>query len=201
MSTQDPATVGTAAAILASGGVILYPTDTLYGLGADALSDKAVTKVYAIKGREAGKPVSCIVADLTMAEAYVEIPEPARALARRFLPGPLTMILKKKKSINTGIARDIDTIAIRIPDHSFCLTLARAYGKPITTTSANRSGEKSELSTDKILAQLGSVASTIDLVIDGGALPESSPSTIVDMSSGEMIIMRQGALRIPSAKS
>src|SRR5271156_4955489 len=88
--------VSKAATVLRSGGVILYPTDTLYGLGADALSDEAVAKVYAIKGRDEGKPMHCVVADMQMAARYGEMNELANRLAEKFLPGPLTLILKKK---------------------------------------------------------------------------------------------------------
>lgn len=179
------------------GGVIIYPTDTLYGLGADALSDEAVAKIYAIKGREEKKPIHAIVEDMIMAEKYAEVNDVARKLAKAFFPGPLTLILKKRKGIDTGITRGIDTIGIRIPDNKFCLALAREFGKPITTTSANKSGEKPERSVGKIIAQLGEVAALVDLVIDAGELQPSLPSTVVDVSPGETVILREGA--IPSS--
>ena|ERR1700690_3364890 len=197
--------VARAAAVLREGGVILYPTDTLYGLGADALCDEAVAKIYAIKGREEGKPMHCVVADLAMAEKYAEVNDRARMLAAQFLPGPLTLILKKspqgrsalgrkKYGMDTGILRGMGTIGIRIPGNAFCIALAREFGGPITATSANRSGEKSEPSVERILAQIGDAAETIDLVIDAGELPASKPSTVVDVSTDEPHILREGAI-------
>ena len=192
-----------AAAVLRAGGIILYPTDTLYGLGADALSDEAVAKVYALKHREEGKPVHCIVPDLKMAEQYAEVTPTARALARAYMPGALTLILKKKDGIATGVARGFETFGIRIPDNAFCLALAKKFGKPYTTTSANVSGQKSERDVDTILQQLGDnhyasvlqkTAIGIDLVIDAGELPERQPSTVVNLSGEEPVILREGAI-------
>lgn len=188
--------VSRVAEILRAGGVVLYPTDTLYGLGADAFSDEAVAKVYAIKGRDERKPMHCIMADLAMAEEYVEMNLFSRKLAERFFPGPLTLILKKKEGIEGGIATHMPTIGFRIPQHDFCLALARAYGRPFTTTSANRAGMEPERDVERICDQLGDT-SAIDLVIDVGPLPSRAPSTVVDLSGEEPIILREGA--IPAA--
>ncbi|HUO56510.1 MAG TPA: L-threonylcarbamoyladenylate synthase [Candidatus Paceibacterota bacterium] len=187
-----------AADVLKRGGVILYPTDTLYGLGADALSDEAVAKVYEIKGREEGKPTHCIVADLIMAERYAEVNDLARALAKEFLPGPLTLILKKREGIDTGIAKNFETFGIRIPDNPFCLALANLFGEPYTTPSANLAGLVPERSPQAILHQLGANESLISLVVDGSELPPRPSSTVVDASSGDLVILREGA--IPASK-
>ena len=194
----DVATVALkASSVVRRGGVILYPTDTLYGLGADALSDAAVDKVYAIKGREPGKPMHCIVADLAMAAGYADVNDAAFRLAERFLPGPLTLILAKKTGIATGIARGIDTIGFRVPDNAFCIELARSFGSPITTPSANPAGAEPQLAVERILAQFGDAASGIDLAIDAGPAPLAKPSTIVNLLSGHPSILREGA--IPAA--
>jgi L-threonylcarbamoyladenylate synthase len=182
-----------AAHALASGGVVLYPTDTLYGLGADAFSDKAVAKVYAIKGRDEKKPIHCIVPDIETAEAYAEVNELARKLAEKFLPGPLTLVLKKRTNIDSGIAKNIGTIGLRIPQNNFCIELAKAFG-PYTTTSANVAGGSDQRNVADILSQLGAHASLIDLVIDVGELPEREPSTVVDLSSGQLKVLREGAV-------
>lgn len=192
---EDPSAPVRAAQILASGGVILYPTDTLYGLGADALSDEAVAKIHGIKGSDPKKPMHCVVSDIAMAAEYAEISGIAKDLAGKFLPGPLTIIVKKKAGIDTGIARGLDTIGIRIPDNAFCFALARGFRRPFTTTSANKHGERSERSIELILAQLGAQASLIDFAIDAGELPSALPSTIVDVSSGEPVVIREGAIR------
>ena len=186
-----------AAGVLRQGGVVLYPTDTLYGLGADALSDDAVAKIYAIKGMDVAKPVHAAVADLAMAEAYGEVNEIARKLAEKYLPGPLTLILKKQEGINSGIAKGRADFAIRIPNSELCVEIARTFGKPFTTTSANATGLPQPRTVDEIIAQLGAAAQYIDLVIDAGVLPDSKPSTVVNVVSGFPSVIREGA--IPTA--
>ncbi|KKW30091.1 MAG: hypothetical protein UY74_C0052G0003 [Candidatus Kaiserbacteria bacterium GW2011_GWC2_52_8b] len=185
-----------AAATLRAGGVILYPTDTLYGLGADALSDEAVAKVKRIKGRDEGKPIHAILADIETAENYVVMNDEARMLARVFWPGSLTLIFEKKEGIDTGIGSAIDTFGARVSDNPFALELAHTFGKPYTGTSANRSGEKSERSVGGILTQLEDAASGIDLVIDAGELLDILPSSVVDVHSAGPVILREGAVSI-----
>lgn len=179
---------------LQKGGVILFPTDTLYGLGADALSDSAVDKIYRIKGRGEDKPIHAVVSDMSMAAQYAIVDDYARILSKRFLPGPLTLVLRKKPSVLTGIARDIETIGIRIPNNEFCAALVRAYGKPITATSANKSGALPEAALDAILEQLGDATQEIDLIIEDNAAISGSPSTVVDTSGGRPLILREGAI-------
>lgn len=187
-----------ASGVLRSGGVIIYPTDTLYGLGADALSDEAVAKIYAIKGRNEGKPMHAVFADLAMVEEYAELNDVARKLAGKFWPGTLTLVLKKKPGVDSGIARGLETIGIRIPDNDFCLELARAFGKPYTATSANKAGSPPHRSIDKVLEQLQSTTNDVDLVIDDGQLPMRLPTTVVNLVSGVPVILREGV--IPSSE-
>ena len=186
-----------AAEVLRAGGVVLYPTDTLYGLGADAFSNTAVDMIYQIKGRDEGKPIHAIVSDLDMAGQFGEVGDEASALVQKF-GGKLTVVVKKRPELNTGIARDIATFGFRVPDNEFCIALAKAFGRPITATSANKSGEKPVRSVEKILAQFGSGASRIDLVIDAGELPEREPSSVVDFSTGEQTILREGSISAAS---
>lgn len=183
-----------AAGTMRNGGIIVYPTDTLYGLGADAFSDETVNRVYAIKGREEGKPVHCVVSDFEMAAEFAEINAAARRIAERLLPGALTLVLRKKPGVQGGIARGMDTIGIRIPKSDFCLELARSYGKPFTTTSANASGMAPERTIAGIIEQLGPAADDIDLAIDAGELPASAPSTVINLVSGHPSILREGAV-------
>jgi len=186
--------VARAADVLRSGGVVLYPTDTLYGLGADAFSDAAVAKVYEIKKRDEGKPMHCVVADIAAAGNYAEINERARLLAEKFLPGALTLVLPKKPDITAGIAHNIETIGFRVPDNEFCLLLARSFGAPYTTTSANLSSAPQGRRLHDIYAQLGANIRLIDLVIDAGELPMRLPSTVVDVSAPETTILREGTI-------
>ena len=191
------ACVAEAAEVLRAGGVIVFPTDTLYGLGADALSDEAVEKIARIKGRDENKPIHAIVSDTRMMARYAEINPGGKKLAEKFFPGPLTIIFKKRERLISGIAKHIATIGIRIPDNDFCIEMARAFDGPVTATSANRAGEVPQRSLNAILAQLGDAAQEIDLVFDAGELPSSLPSTVIDVSKGEMAILREGA--IPAA--
>lgn len=179
--------------VLSAGGVILYPTDTLYGLGAEAFSDAAVGKVREIKMRD-DRPMHVIVADIEMASEYGEINETACTLANAFLPGALTLIVPKKNGITGGIARAIDTIGFRIPDNAFCLAVARAYGRPFTATSANVNGRVPERSCAGVAGQLAQGVRLIDAAFDAGELPQSLPSTVVDISDGSVRIVREGAI-------
>ena len=189
-----PVCAARAAEALRAGGVVLYPTDTLYGLGVDALSDDAVAKIYTLKGRREDRPVHAIVSDLSMAETYAEVTESARLLSERLPEGQVTFILKKQVGFDAGITKGIETFGFRIPANEFCIQMVRAFRRPITATSANRSGERPERSVDKILAQLGEAAEGIDLVIDAGELPERQPSTVVDLSGPTPRIVREGAI-------
>jgi len=192
--------VEASAVIIEGGGVILFPTDTLYGLVADAFSDEAVDKVYEIKGRDEKKPMHCIVADIAMAEKYADISADALLLFERLLPGGLTLILPKRSGVDGGIARGIETIGIRIPNNEFCSQLARAFCKPFTATSANVAGKLPERSIKKILEQFSYASvlqkTSIELIIDAGELPTSQPSTVVDLSGEEPVILREGAIPV-----
>lgn len=186
--------VARAARVLRAGGVILYPTDTLYGLGADALSDPAFEKVCMIKDRDERRPIHAVFESLAAAEAYAEISPLGRRLAEAFLPGPLTLVFKKKPSVTTGIGHNLSSIGVRIPNHAFCLALAREFGTPFTTTSANISGAESPSTFEGIEKQLGANTRFIDLAIDGGALPKYLRSTVVDVREQKPHILREGAI-------
>lgn len=179
-----------AAEILREGGVVLYPTDTLYGLGADALSNTAVGKVIDIKGRNERKPIHAIVSDLDMAKRYGVIPEIIETLARELPQGKITFIVRKLDRFDTGILRG-PTFGFRIPDNELCLAMIRAFDGPVTTTSANRAGARPERDVDGILGQLGN---DIDLVIDSGELAVSAPSTVLDLSGESPKLLREGAI-------
>lgn len=184
--------------VLRAGGVVLYPTDTLYGLGADALSDAAVEKIYDIKGRDEKKPIHAIVADVTMAEKYGKVNDAVHKLAERF-GGAVTLIVEKMDT-DSGILRGVETFGFRIPNNAFCIAFAKAFGGPITATSANKSGATAARRVEDILAQLGlsaqagESAQKIDLIIDAGELPERKPSTVVDCSGPSPKILREGAV-------
>lgn len=186
-----------AAAILASGGAVIYPTDTLYGLGADAFSDEAVARVYEIKGRWEGKPMHAIVSDVAMATQYGEIDMSTYSLIAKLPKGKVTFVVKKKPSLNTGIVRDIDTFGFRIPDNEFCIAMVKAFGKPVTATSANKSGVSAPapLSIEAVLPHFDEKArALISLIVDTGPLPDPVPSSVVDLSGETPRLIREGAV-------
>lgn len=192
-STRD-ACVEEAARVLKGDGLVVYPTDTVYGLAADAFSDIAVEKIYACKGRDENKPIHAVIERFGQAAEFAVIPEAAQKLANAFLPGPLTLVLSYKGSEHAGIMRRMRTIGVRVPNNDFCLALARAYGRPFTTTSANRSGMSTERAMAKLLAQFDDASAYFDLAIDAGELPVSKPSTVVDVSGAAPVILREGAI-------
>ena len=194
LKQEAPRALEEATHVIEAGGLVIYPTDTLYGLGGDALSDEAVAKIYAIKGRSDDKPIHAIVSDMDMAERFAYVDHAAHLLAEKFLPGPITLVLRKKEGVVSGIARGIDTFGIRIPDNYFCKQLVEAFGGPITTTSANRAGMYAMPTVEEILEQFGDGAHMIGCVIDAGVMPKRMPSTVVDCSGKRPVILREGAI-------
>ncbi|OGM20760.1 threonylcarbamoyl-AMP synthase [Candidatus Woesebacteria bacterium RIFCSPHIGHO2_01_FULL_38_9] len=179
-----------AADILKSGGLVVYPTDTTYGLGANALDEKAVRKIYELKGREFSKPTHVIVRDWKMIEKLTYVNDAARKLFEEFLPGPLTIILRKKKIVPDILTADLPTLGIRIPKTKITQSLSNLLPFPYTTPSANRSGGKTPYSIDEVKVELD--IDKIDLILDAGPLPQVKPSTIIDLSSSTPKILRQG---------
>lgn len=171
-----------AAKVIQDGGVLVYPTDTLYGFGVDARDDDAIRKLSRIKGR--GGPWSVAVSDLEMVQRYASLPEMQRDFAASRLPGKVTLILPAVTSDMTAAVLGPDqTVGIRIPDHFFVIELVRRLDFPITSTSVNRTGEE-PLNDPHTIAEL--FAMEVDLIIDAGILPPSSGSRIYDLS-GETI--------------
>ncbi len=180
-------------AILKQGGLVAFPTDTVYGLGAGAYLPQAVERVYQVKERPRNMPLPLLLADISQINEVAEPVSPlAWRLIHRFLPGALTLVVPKSKAVPdilTPINRG--TIAIRIPAHPIPITLIRGLGTPIVGTSANLSGQPSPLTADEVYAQLGD---RIDLIIDGGRCPGGKESTIVDVTGLAPVILREGAI-------
>ncbi|CAN5770294.1 L-threonylcarbamoyladenylate synthase [soil metagenome] len=178
---------------LESGGIVLFPTDTLYGLAVDARNADAVARLIALKGRNAEKAISIILPDVSAISDYAEVSDAARKLIEKYLPGPLTLVLPIKGSELGHLAPD-GTIGIRVPDDSFTRALARAFKAPYTATSANVSGQPSLHTVSEILEQFGTAAGQIDLVVDDGPRKSALPSTVVRLVGDEIEILREGAL-------
>lgn len=187
--------------VLKDGGLVVYPTETCYGLGVNATSPKAVEKLLAYKGKRAGKAVSIAVVDQKMAGKYVEINQTAKNLYQNFLPGPLTIVSKSKGKVIPQLEENNKTLGIRIPDYSLILQLIKVFSKPITSTSANTSGKKPPYSLrDLIKYTSKKKREMIDLFLDAGKLPYHPPSSVVDTTLNELKLLRQGEITIPYIK-
>ena len=180
--------------VFRAGGVIVYPTDTVYGLGADATNSKAVELVRTIKGRDAAKSILALVADRAMLEQYAEVTPLAARLAGAFWPGPLSLVLTVRNDTLASIASTDGSAGFRMPNHAWCTALVAAYGRPITSTSVNRSGRAQPKTLPDMLDQLGIQADRISLVVDAGTLPVTAPSTIVDARGDTPLILREGTI-------
>jgi L-threonylcarbamoyladenylate synthase len=178
--------------VLKSGGIVAYPTDTVYGLGADPLNRRAVDKVYRVKKRPYNQALPLLLADKSdLTKVASVIPEIAWKLAERFLPGGLTLVLKKSPWVPSNITAGGDTIAVRIPNHPIPIALIKALGNPIVGTSANISGRPSPVTAAEVREQLGR---EVDLIIDGGRSPGGIESTVLDVSGKTPTLLREGAV-------
>lgn len=194
LSAADPQAPGTAAHILAQGGVVVYPTDTLYGLAADATNEAAIRSIFSVKGRDEKKPIHVVVENLDAAQAYVVRTPLAKRLAETFLPGALTIVLNAQPSVSKALLGTGTTLGIRIPNHPFCLALARAFQKPYTATSANWSGHAPGRTIEEVFSSFPNGFAGIDLVIDGGEIAAGEPSTVVDARGEKPLLIREGAI-------
>lgn len=192
VSSTSPDAIQQALAILNSGGLVAFPTDTVYGVGALAFDGKAVESIYAAKDRPIEKAIPVLIADESDLEKVgIDIPEVAHKLASRFWPGPLTILVPKKPSLPQAVSAT-ETVGVRIPDHEVARALLRAAG-PMAVTSANISGQASPSTARDVFAQLGG---RIPLIIDGGKTPGGVPSTLVDCTGDEIQILRQGPITL-----
>jgi L-threonylcarbamoyladenylate synthase len=195
VSLEDNLAKPEAIKVLSSGGIIIFPTETSYGVGVDATNKNAVTKLLKYKQRPEGKAISVAVISEEMAQKYVEINESAQNLYKNFLPGPVTVISKSIKTVDERLESEGGTLGIRVPNYKFILDLIEEFGKPITSTSANASGKKTPYSIDDILEDLTeSQKELIDLIIDAGTLPKNPPSTVIDTTTQELTVYRQGRI-------
>ena len=183
---------GSAAEIICAGGLVAVPTETVYGLAGNGMDEKAVEKIYEVKGRPAIKPLSLMVASPEEIGRFaVEVPDAAKMLAEKFWPGPLTIVLKANPDIPEIVRAGGDTIGLRCPDHALTLQALREAGVPFAAPSANLSGALSPKTAGDVLKVFDGV---IDAVIDGGACTLGRESTILDMSKKPYRVLRQGAL-------
>jgi L-threonylcarbamoyladenylate synthase len=187
----DIETIAIAAELLKSNEVVAFPTETVYGLGGNALSDEAIGKIYKAKNRPSNNPLIVHVANLELALKYGDFNEDAIRLADYFWPGPLTLVVPRKKNsgISSLVTQDVATIAIRVPAHIVALEILAKAGVPIAAPSANISGRISPTTAENVLEELGN---KINLIIDGGSCSIGIESTVIDMTTPEPIILRPG---------
>ena len=187
--TLQEAAYGEIVSMLRAGGVIAFPTDTAYGLGADPFNQAAIDRIFQIKGRAENKPILLIVNSIVMAESITRPSALFFDVAEEFWPGPLTLILTAAASVPARVTADTNTIGIRWPVSPFAATLLDVLKTPITATSANRSGLPSAITPDEVRAQIGE---SIDALIDGGELPSRAASTLLDLTVDPPVLLRKG---------
>ena len=190
--TSAPAALSTTLKLLRAGELVAFPTDTVYGIGALAFNAAGATKIYVAKERSPDKALPILLADIEDFEKVaINIPETARKLAKAFLPGALTLILPKHPDIPDAVS-SLETVGVRIPDHAFTRELLRAAG-PMAVTSANLSGHDSPSTAEAVYAQLNG---NLPLILDGGRTPGNIPSTVVDCTQKEIVILREGLISL-----
>jgi L-threonylcarbamoyladenylate synthase len=170
------------------GSIIVYPTDTVYGIGANIFDEKALLRVFSIKKRSTNKPLSVCLSRIEDIKIVAHTDDKTERIIKKILPGPFTLILKKKDNVSQLLTASSDRIGIRIPDNRICMDLSKDF--PITSTSANLSGYDVPESAEEVLKQLGS---SIDIMLDAGTCEHGVPSTVVDMTVYPPKVVRKGA--------
>lgn len=184
--------------MIRSGGVVAFPTETVYGLGADALNAEAVGRIYSAKGRPARNPVIVHVSSVEQARSLAtEWPPAAQTLAERFWPGPLTLVVKKRAAVPDLVTAGLDTVALRCPGHAVAMALIRTCGCPLAAPSANLSEQLSPTMAEHVVRSLGG---RIEMILDGGPAQVGLESTVVDMTSQPPRLLRPGAITLDTLR-
>lgn len=192
LPASDPEAIRRAADIILAGGTVAFPTETVYGLGADGLNPLAVRRVFSVKGRPPDNPIILHISGPEMLPAVArEVPEVAHGLVKEFWPGPLTLVLRKREGVPDEVTAGLETVAVRCPDHPVALALIRAVGRPLAAPSANRSGRLSPTDAGDVIEELGG---RVDAILDGGPTVLGVESTVVDLTSSPPAVLRPGAL-------
>ena len=190
LPAENPASIQTALELLQEGEIIAFPTDTVYGLGANAFYSPGIIKLFEAKGRDANKAIAVLIGDLTQLDLLTEeLNDTGKKLARKFWPGALTIVVPKKKDIPELLTAG-NSIGIRMPNHPVALNLLKKFG-PIAATSANLSGKNNPHDAMDVYKQLNK---RVPLILDGGRCIGGIPSTVVDISNNEVRILRPGAI-------
>ena len=192
ISSLDPQALQQAELLLRLGELVAFPTDTVYGLGALLANPSAIEQLYVVKGREAAKAIAVLLGDETaLAQVAGALSDLAARLVGRFWPGPLTLVVPAHPALPANLS-PLPTVGVRMPDHPVALALLRRTG-PLAVTSANLSGQPSARTAEEVFAQLNG---RIPLILDGGETPGGSPSTVVDCTGSEPVILRLGPITL-----
>lgn len=195
----DELMIARAVEILTEGGVIAYPTETFYGLGADGENEEAIKKIFLIKKRDRKNPIPVIIGDENSLRYLVaDIPEIGHALIKNFWPGPLTLVFRASQNVSPLLTAGTGKIGIRISSHPIATLLARRLSHPLTATSANISDAEECTTAEEVLHHLGD---RIDAVIDGGETPGGKGSTIIDITKTPPVFLRKGAVSVSKIKN
>ena len=191
--TTYPAAVDQALQVLRAGGLVAFPTDTVYGVGALAFLAPVVEQIYRAKGRPRSKAIPILLDSAgRLPEVAENVSQEALLLAKKFWPGPLTIVLTRKSTVPDVVTAGGTSLAVRVPDHEFALRLIAAAGGALATTSANRSGQPDPVTAQEVLAYLGG---RIELILDGGRSPGGIPSTVIDLTRALPQVVRWGAIK------
>jgi L-threonylcarbamoyladenylate synthase len=197
VSSQEPGALDLSERLLGQGDLVAFPTDTVYGLGAALFNHQAIDRLYVVKGRDIAKAIAVLVGDETALEQVAGVLSGfAASLARRFWPGPLTLVVAAHPALPANLS-PLPTVGVRMPDHPLALALLRRTG-PLAVTSANLSGEPSAVTAEEVYAQLNG---RIPLILDGGHTPGGLPSTVVDCTGSEPVILRPGPISLQQLTS
>ena len=192
VATTEPKAIEKAAQLLKAGGLVAFPTDTVYGVGAHGFSPQAVEKIYQVKGRPLNRAIPLLLAGAqSLSHVAQDITPEAWLLVEKFWPGALTVVLRRRPVVPDIVTGGGPTVALRVPDHAFTLRLIRAAGSPLATTSANLTGHPDPRTAQEVANYL---EGRIDLILDGGRCPGGIPSTVVDLTTTPPVIVRPGAI-------
>jgi L-threonylcarbamoyladenylate synthase len=197
LSAEHPSAIPHTLDVLVHGGLVAFPTDTVYGLAALPFQPQFIERLYVVKGRSSLKAIAILIGDLAQIDQVITALSPmALRLAERFWPGPLTLVVRRLPSLPAALSPD-DTIGVRMPDHPVALALMRQSG-PLAVTSANLSGRENAITAREVLDQL---RGRIHLVLDGGRVPGGIPSTVVDCTGEQPIVLRKGPVTLESLQA
>lgn len=192
VNIDDSKAVKKACEALKAGGIVLHPTETCYGFAVDVFNENALEKLYKLKGRQFNKPVSILVSSFGMASEYGVFSEKAFEIANTYWPGPLSIVVPRRRNLPEYLNPGEDFVSIRFSSNEFCCEMVKEFGRPVTTTSANVSGKDPLYKVD--LSQFGKDMEKINLVVDGGAVDNVASSTVIKIFGETVKVLRQGKI-------